>query len=391
MGKGSPVRVLFVIDQFTSPFAGTEGQLLKLIANLPGDQFQPELLVLRSSEYVESGSMPCKTEVLGHSRVFSLKTWLAMFRFARRKKAGGTALCHVFFNDASVICPPVFSLAGIPTLISRRDMGYWYTRKYLWALRCTSRFVRGVVANSQAVKRVTVEKERIPAARVTVIYNGYPDVNDNSLPLPRDKRPAVLGEYGLPEAGRFAVLVANLREIKRIGDAIKAIATVSGAQPAIHLVLIGGGDQGPYRGLAESLGVADRVHFLGVRSDVRRVLTVMDVGLLCSESEGYSNAVVEYMQARLPVVASDVGGNSEAVEHAVTGFLYPKGDTGALSAHLTGLIEDSKAAQAMGEAGYQRARRRHGLQTMIDSHVALYNGVLSNRSGESDGSEREAR
>ena len=391
MRKGSPVRVLFVIDQFTSPFAGTEGQLMQLISNLPRDQFQPELLVLRSSEYVESASMPCKTEVLGYSRLFSLETWLAMFRFARRKKAEGTALCHVFFNDASVICPPVFSLAGIPTLISRRDMGYWYTRKYLWALRFTSRFVRGVVANSEAVKRVTVDKERIPAARVTVIYNGYPDVDGNSLPVPRDKRPAVLAEYGLPETGRFVVLVANLRDIKRIGDAIKAIATVSQAQPGSHLVLIGGGDQGPYRGLAEFLGVADRVHFLGVRSDVRRVLALMDVGLLCSDSEGYSNAVVEYMQARLPVVASDVGGNSEAVEHAVTGFLYPKGDIGALSAHLIVLLEDSAAAHAMGEAGYQLAQRRHGLRTMIDSHIALYNGVLSNLSGESDGSQLEAR
>jgi len=382
MEKGCPVRILFVIDNFTSPHAGTEGQLLQLIANLPVDRFQPELLLLRSSDYVKAGNMPCKAEVLGASRLFSIKTWLAMFRFARRKKKEGIVLCHVFFNDSSVICPPVFSLMGIPTLISRRDMGYWYTGKYLWALRRTARFVRGVVANSEAVKRVTAEKEGYSAARISVIYNGYPAPGGDLSPLPPEKRPGVLSGLGLPGRGRFVVLVANLREIKRIADAIRAMARVSEPVPDSHLVLIGAGDQEPYRLLAESLGVSDRVHFLGVRSDVRDILRAMDAGLLCSESEGYSNAIVEYMQARLPVIASDVGGNSEAVEHGVTGYLFPRGDITRLAAYLEDLLKDQGGlAKAMGEAGYQKAHRRHGLQTMIESYAALYARVVSNRVG----------
>ncbi|AXS85157.1 glycosyltransferase [Marinobacter sp. Arc7-DN-1] len=382
MEKESPVRILFVIDNFTSPHAGTEGQLLQLIANLPVDRFQPELLLLRSSDYVEAGNMPCKTEVLGGSKLFSITTWLAMFRFARRKKKDGIALCHVFFNDSSVICPPVFSLVGIPTVISRRDMGYWYTGKYLRALRLTARFVRGVVANSEAVKRVTALKEGYSSSRISVIYNGYPVPDSDPSPLPPEERPAVLSALGLPTSGQFVALVANLREIKRIGDAIKAIAKVSEPVPDSHLVLIGAGDQEPYRVLAESLGVADRVHFLGVRSDVRDILRTMDAGLLCSESEGYSNAIVEYMQARLPVIASDVGGNSEAVEHGVTGYLFPRGDITRLAACLEDLLKDQDGlAKAMGEAGYQKAHRRHGLQTMIESHAALYARVVSNRVG----------
>ena len=373
-------KVLFVIDQISSPYAGTEGQLLNLITNLPADQFLPELLVLRPSTYVESGKMPCKTEVLGASKLFSIKTWLAMFRFARRKKKEGVALCHVFFNDSSVICPPVFSLVGIPTVISRRDMGYWYTGKYLRALRLTASFVRGVVANSEAVKRVTAEKEGYSASRISVIYNGYPVPEGDPSPLPPDERPAVLSALGLPISGQFVVLVANLREIKRIGDAINAIAMAGKSIPDIHLVLVGGGDQEPYRVLAESLGAGDHVHFLGVRSDVRDILRVMDAGLLCSESEGYSNAIVEYMQARLPVVASDVGGNAEAVEHGVTGYLFPRGDVRQLATCLEDLLKDKDGrAKAMGEAGFQKARRRHGLTTMIESYADLYSRVLSNR------------
>ncbi len=375
-------KVLFVIDQISSPYAGTEGQLLNLITNLPADQFLPELLVLRPSTYVESGKMPCKTEVLGASKLFSIKTWLAMFRFARRKKKEGVALCHVFFNDSSVICPPVFSLVGIPTVISRRDMGYWYTGKYLRALRLTASFVRGVVANSEAVKRVTAEKEGYSASRISVIYNGYPVPEGDPSPLPPDERPAVLSALGLPISGQFVVLVANLREIKRIGDAINAVAIVAKSIPDSHLVLIGGGDQEPYRVLAESLGAGDHVHFLGVRSDVRDILRVMDAGLLCSESEGYSNAIVEYMQARLPVVASDVGGNAEAIEHGVTGYLFPRGDVRQLAICLEDLLRDKDdRAKAMGEAGFQKASLRHDLTTMIEFHANLYSRVLSNRVG----------
>lgn len=378
MEMGSPVRVLFVIDHFSSPYAGTEGQLLQLISNLPADRFVPELLVLRSSDYVYEGNIPCKVHVLGSSKLFSMKTWLALFEFARRQKRAGTALCHVFFNDSSVLCPPVFGLVGIPTLISRRDMGYWYTRKYLWVLRRTAGFVRGVVANSEAVKRITVQKEGFSDEDVSVIYNGYPEGDEELHPLTGEERQRYVETLGLPKSGRFVVLVANLRDIKRIGDAISALARLNQTLPDTHLVLIGAGDQKPYRMLAEAAGIAGQVHFLGARSDVKNLLRVMDVGLLCSESEGYSNAIVEYMQARLPVVASDVGGNSEAVEHGVTGFLFPMGDVDQMAEQLATVLNgESRAVASMGEAGYKRAGHRHALHTMIEAHCGLYDRLLS--------------
>ncbi|WP_227501267.1 glycosyltransferase [Marinobacter sp. EVN1] len=377
MEMESPVRILFVIDQFASPYAGTEGQLLQLLMNLPADQFVPELLVLRSSAYIEEGSMPCKVSTLGSSKLFSIKTWLAMFRFARLQKKEGTALCHVFFNDASVICPPIFYLFGIPTLISRRDMGYWYTRKYLSVLRQTARFVRGVVANSEAVKGVTAQKEGFSEGDISVIYNGYPAPEVALHPLQGEARARYLESLGLPEQGRFVVLVANLREIKRIGDAIKAMGIASRAFPDCHLVLIGAGDQQAYRDLAETEGVAEQVHFLGARPDVKDILRAMDIGLLCSESEGYSNAIVEYMQARLPVVASEVGGNSEAVQHGVTGYLFPKGNTEQMAEYLMTLLGDDESMNAMGEAGCKLASQRHALGAMIESHCALYTDMLT--------------
>jgi glycosyltransferase involved in cell wall biosynthesis len=257
-------------------------------------------------------------------------------------------------------------------------MGFWYTQTYLRILRLTRRFVSHVVTNSLAVKNVTVEKEGYTSNSVSVIYNGYPhDVRSDHVISEGEERNR-RRELGLPEEGRFIVLVANLREIKRINDAIKALPMVLNAVSEAQLVLIGGGDQTAYRETANQEGVLDRVHFLGARSDVKEILSVMHVGLLCSQSEGYSNAIVEYMNARLPVVASDVGGNAEAVVDGETGYLYPCGDVSELAACLARLLDPlTGIAERMGEAGFELAQSRHEIGHMVERHTALYEHVIS--------------
>lgn len=382
MERGQPVRILFVIDQFIDPYAGTEGQLLQLVSSLPVDQFRPELLVFHSSDYIEKGMFPCKAHVLGVSKLFSVTTWISMFRFARLKKKEGVALCHIFFNDASVICPPVFSSVGIPTLISRRDMGYWYTKKYLLALRQTGRWVAGVVANSEAVKSVAVTREGYATDDVTVIYNGYPGENGTSNSEIRGKtaRQSLRSSLGFSDSHQVIVLVANLRPIKRINDAIEALNCLLPQHEKVHLVIVGGGCAKPYQKQAEHLGISDNVHFLGARNDVKNLLSAMDAGILCSQSEGYSNAIVEYMQAGLPVVASSAGGNVEAVVHGETGYLYPVGDIQALAGCLSKLlIEDKSRAMDMGRRGRDLAVKRHGLENMVNAHCDLYEQVLAKK------------
>jgi glycosyltransferase involved in cell wall biosynthesis len=375
-------KVLFVIDRFINPYAGTEGQLYQLISALPRDRFEPELLVLETSAFIESGSMPCVVSVLGATRILDPRTWFKAWRFARRKKSEGVVLCHVFFNDASVICPPVFSSVGIPTIISRRDMGYWYTSKYLAVLRQTARWVSGVVANSEAVKSVTVAKEGYNPEAISVIYNGYPQTDSHggaeNKGEGKGSREEVRVALGFAETDSLFILAANLRPIKRIGDAIAALGQLAKKKSGIHLVIAGGGNSQAYQKLAEKVGVLDNVHFLGARDDVKSILPAMDVGVLCSQSEGYSNAIVEYMQAGLPVIASAVGGNVEAVEHGKTGYLYPVEEIQSLADHLAELlIVDTEKAAEMGSRGRELAMQRHGLNNMINAHCSLYERLRS--------------
>jgi glycosyltransferase involved in cell wall biosynthesis len=103
-----------------------------------------------------------------------------------------------------------------------------------------------------------------------------------------------------------------------------------------------------------------------------------DVGLLCSDSEGFSNSLIEYQQAGLPVVCSETGGNPEIIEHGVNGFLYPVGDTDELSAQLVSLARAPELAMNMGRAGRLKVKQCYGLSRLLSEHEALYESLLGN-------------
>ncbi|WP_405420043.1 glycosyltransferase [Marinobacter flavimaris] len=364
-------RVLFVIDYYRDPHAGTEGQLFRLVQGLDRNKFEPHLLVFEESPWLKDNGFPCDWSVLGHRSLRSPATWAALFGKARRFRKQGFRLAHVFFNDPSVICPPVFRLCGIKTLLSRRDMGYWYTPGLKRVLRVTGWFAAGVVANSQAVRDITVQAEGFSVDEVHVIYNGYEETGGG---LPATDKAELVGEESRNDL-KIMVLVANLRPIKRIEDAIEGLAMLSTSHPALNLVVIGSGDPASLTALASQKGVASKVHFPGARNDVNQCLASADVGILCSESEGFSNALVEYMKAGLAVVCSAVGGNPEAVSHGVNGLLYHVGDVNAFATCVQSLLDDPGYARAMAEQAQQDARERFSLQAMVQSHQSLYSQV----------------
>ncbi|MCL7945689.1 glycosyltransferase [Marinobacter sp. ATCH36] len=366
-----PKPILFVIDHFRNPNSGTEGQLFNLIKGLDSSKFEPMLLVFRDSEYLQAMGFPCDYHVLGHTRLFSPLTWVALWKIARKFRASGVRLAHVFFNDPSVICPPVFRLNGIKTIISRRDMGYWYTPTYRAMLAIAGRFVSIAITNSDAVRQVTVRSEPFDPSQVHVIYNGY-ETGEKS-----DYEPADLASLRRAHPSAvFVGLVANIRPIKRMEDAVTAVGLLHLGGHDLHLVLIGDGDQTDLRLLASEQGVTEKVHFLGSRADVKACLKVLDIGLLCSESEGFSNAIVEYQYAGLPVVCSNVGGNPEAVEHGNTGYLYPCGDIAELVRHLQVLSKNGDLRQRIGDNAFRRAGERFSMETMVAKHQEIYEGLV---------------
>jgi glycosyltransferase involved in cell wall biosynthesis len=361
------IKILYVIDSYENPNAGTEGQLFQLIKHLDRELFEPKLLVLKYSSWLAENDFPCEIDVLDSSSLKSPKTWYRLFNIGRKYAQQHYKLAHIYFNDSSVICPPVFKLVGIKTLISRRDMGYWYNRLYRLLLPFTGKFTSGVVVNSAAVGGITQQVEKISDDKVSIIYNGY-EVPKQAL-VDIDKIEKFKGDNVL------LGLVANIRSIKRINDAITALAQISHTN--VKLVIIGSGNPEALEKLASGLGLKDRVLFFGASTDVRSCLRYFDIGLLCSESEGFSNAIVEYQFSGLPVICSNVGGNPEAIEHGKTGFLYPAKDVDKLKHYLDLLVHNKELKARFSAATMLHAQNSYSVEKMISSHEQLYKKVIN--------------
>ena len=131
------------------------------------------------------------------------------------------------------------------------------------------------------------------------------------------------------------------------------------------------------RALATSLGISDQVHFIGRCHTIAELLAISNVGVLTSKAEGFSNAVLEYMAAGLPVVATDVGGVREAVQENETGFIAPVGDDEALASRIVSLLRDEKAAFAMGERGQRLVTEKFSCEAQLERTTQLYQRLVS--------------
>jgi glycosyltransferase involved in cell wall biosynthesis len=189
----------------------------------------------------------------------------------------------------------------------------------------------------------------------------------------RDARDAL----GLADNARVVGAVMSLKPIKDPALLLAAFAGRKDRRPGDRLVLVG---EGPLAADLErqagGLGVADQVVFAGRRAEPQELLAAFDVFCLPSLAEGCSNALLEAMAAALPVVATDCGGNSEAVEPRVTGILVPPGQRGPLAGALDRLLGDPAAAGRMGRAGRLRAEARFSLEAMVSAHLELYAGLF---------------
>ncbi len=212
-----------------------------------------------------------------------------------------------------------------------------------------------VVAVGESVRRALVSNEGIPARRIEVVYNG---VEPLAFDGGGDDRAEARRELGIASEEFLIVQVARLDYLKDHGTAVRTMERMARVRPEARLVLVG---EGPERAKIEeeirSRGVGRQVLMLGLRQDVARLLSAADAFLLTSISEGIPVTVIEAMAARLPVVATNVGGLQEIVEHGRTGLLAAAGDDEAIADCLLRLAAAPAEREAMGAHARLRAEQ----------------------------------
>jgi glycosyltransferase involved in cell wall biosynthesis len=232
------------------------------------------------------------------------------------------------------------------------------------------RHMSAILGNSERVVRELIETENCPPDRVELIYNGVDVGGIEAAPA------SPLAQERARDGGELVlIMVANLIPYKGHADLLRALGGVSDRLPRRWRLLCVGRDDGhgeTLKALAHDLDLDGHVTWLGQRDDVASLLKSADIGVLSSHEEGFANAVLEGMAAGLPMIATDVGGNGEAVRHNVTGLVVPPHDPDALSAAILQLAADERKRRAMGVAGQARAEREFDIGACVAKYDRLY-------------------
>ena len=229
-----------------------------------------------------------------------------------------------------------------------------------------------ITVNSEAVKNYLVT-DGISPNKINVIYNGL-DL-ERLTPKITDRK-TICEELNLPgdKKIKYITLVANLRhEVKNQPMFLRAAQRISKTFPEAHFVLAGEGElKESLENLAEELGVKKNTHFTGRCEKVPELLSISYICVLTSRAEGFSNAILEYMAAGKPVLATNVGGASEAVIEGKTGFLIDSDDDEMLANRLKELLEDEEKAARFGEKGREVARQKFSIEAQLKKTLELY-------------------
>jgi len=381
-----PITVLYLIDTYISvpesPLrAGAEKQLYLLASSLNRGKFRPIIIQLSpdNSFQVASGNLGgLELLHLPTSRLYGLNGLRQinhLLSVTRNKKID---IVHTFFEKAEVMGWLAARLSGIPVWItSRRDLGFKRKRIYDKIFRLTSKDCKKCVANCNAVREQAIQQENLPPGKIEVIYNGL-DLSEYQQTLKNESLREELGVVnGVPLVG----LIANFNfEIKGhiyfLGSAKKILEKV----PNAKFVLVGDGPLKPrYEEVAQELNIKKDVYFLGKRTDVPAIISSLDVSVLSSTNEGFSNVIMESMAAGKPVVATNVGGSKEMIKDGITGYLVPPADSNAMANAIMDLLKSPEKAVAMGGMGRKVVQERFTVETMVKKYEELYFSLLKDR------------
>jgi glycosyltransferase involved in cell wall biosynthesis len=271
-----------------------------------------------------------------------------------------------------------FGGPGIPHLMTRHNSkrvvdnaaNRWLYRRGIDRLVAVS---GGVLERYEAFfQRGVLDPERVPVIPSSIDFARY------DAPL---EPGSLRGELGIDAAAPLIGQVGRLVRDKGQDILIRAFATVLAARPAAHLALVGTGTQeAALHALASGMGLAERVHILGFRTDVPDLTAAFDVDVLASvDCDASPASVKEAMYLRKPVVVTDIGGLREMVDDGVTGRVVPPGDPDALARAILALLDDPAGSAAMGDRARETVRTRYSLTALADAYERVYAEVVTRR------------
>ena len=216
----------------------------------------------------------------------------------------------------------------------------------------------------------------VKKSRVTMIRNAVPN---EQFYVP-EERAACRAEFGLPSNSIILGYIGRIQRVKRIDLLLEAFSQISKVYPSTRLVIVGDGEAKPQlESYAVALGVSNKIIWTGFRRDIPRILAALDVYVQTSSNEGLSLSILEAMAAGKPIIATDVGGNSEIIRNEVTGLLLANGSVDEIVKAASNLLNHPKLMEHIALAGLKLVQNEFSLNSMVAGYRHLYDTVLSEK------------
>jgi glycosyltransferase involved in cell wall biosynthesis len=380
------IRVVTMID-FLNATSGAERLALHVAVRLDPERFDSTLCASRWPAPLYPGSEEAAARALKlledanvrffplrHTRKVEVAPWVRLARFLRHERV---QVLHSHKFGSNVWASLIGTIARVPVIVAHEHTWSYEgqpVRRFL-DRQLIARGADRFVAVSREDRRKMTDIEQIPAERTMFIPIG---ILPPRAPDDRDMR----AELGIGPDVPVIGVVGLMRPQKALPVLLHAVARVRPQWPDMQVVLVGdGSERAMLEALTNELGLGSNVRFLGLRADVADVLRAFDIAVCSSDFEGSPAAILEYMDAELPVVSTSVGGIPDMIESGVHGLLVPAADPAALADAIGTLLREPERARAMGRRGRERRRSEFEFDVMVGRLEALYIELLEKHEG----------
>ena len=300
-------------------------------------------------------------------RIYAPSSLKYLKEISRIIKNGNYDCAMSFFESSDIVLAILGKVFGIKNIISnRRDTGFRTSKKLAFAYRFINKLFTSIIAVSDAVKQTVID-QGVKPEKIHVIHNGV-DIHrfKNSIGT------KIREELEISSEAIIFGLVANLYPVKNHTSLIEALAELHLKGKQAHLILAGDGEsRKELEDQVEKSNLTSHVHFLGERLDIENILAAIDIFVLSSHSEGLSNALLEAMAARKPVIATRVGGNIDVVENNVNGLLVST-KASSIAVAMETLHDSEELRKEMGENAYLHAAEQFSMEKMLNNYMKVF-------------------